>query len=58
MVNANVKAIIDQIINKLDSVKGQIELSPEYQTRPASRLNQLPCGRPLFPQQVGAITFI
>jgi len=29
-----VKQIIDQIITKLDEVKGRIELSPEYKARP------------------------
>jgi GYF domain 2 len=30
----NVKRIIDQIITKLDEVKGKIDLSPDYQARP------------------------
>lgn len=33
----NVKNIIDQVLAKLDSVKGRIELSAEYQTRPEKR---------------------
>ena len=45
----NVKGIIDQIINKLDSIKGQIELSPEYQTRPEKPIKAAPIRPPPLP---------
>jgi hypothetical protein len=43
----NVKGIIDQIINKLDSIKDQIELTPESQTRPEKPIKAAPIRPPL-----------
>ena len=39
------------IITKLDSVKGQIELSPEYQERPAKPNNSVPLRPPPLPSE-------
>lgn len=46
----NLKAIIDQIITELYAVKGQIELSPEYQTRPPKAIKAASPRSPSLPR--------
>lgn len=41
----NMKSLMDQVLGKLETIKAQIELSPEYQKRPAPA-KVLPAPRP------------